>query len=213
MFRRLRPFFAVIVPAILVLVLAFVLLCYLNRWDEFVVITLIPMWAWAAVATLVSVIAWLALKSRFALLTFALWLIAGIALSDETAGLLREFHAAVTGSRPAPAIKAEEPIAEHLRVVTLNCDDGKAEATGDLKGLKPDIVLLQEAPDRAASSVPSNAPSLHGDASANPSPIRPPGASWPRWSARVAKGSTWSMSTCREPRPALISGRRTVGGS
>ena len=152
MIRRLRQVFAVIVPAILVLVLMFVLLCYLNRWDEFVVVTLIPMWAWAGVGTLVSLICWPLLKSRFCLLTFGLWFVTGIALSDETSGLLREFHAAVTGNRTAPTISPAtgQAITEHLRVVTLNCDDGTVEATKGIAKLRPDIVLLQEAPERAA---------------------------------------------------------------
>ncbi len=152
MLRTLRHFFAIAVPVILVLVMLFVLLCHLNRWDEFVVITLIPIWAWAATGVLVSIIAWPTLKSGLSLLTFALWTIVGVALSDETAGLLREFHAAVTGGKP-PAIAqpVDPPVPmETLRVVTLNCDDATAAATANLKKLEPDIVLLQEAPDRAA---------------------------------------------------------------
>ncbi|MCB1232565.1 MAG: endonuclease/exonuclease/phosphatase family protein [Verrucomicrobiae bacterium] len=149
MLRRLRHLLAFAVPLILVLVLLFVLLCYLNRWDEFVVITLIPMWAWAAVGMLVSLIAWPAFKSRFSLVTFFLWLIAGVAISDESAGLIREFHAAVTDSKPSPTVGTQDVIAGRLRVISLNCDDGTAEATAGLKKLAPDIVMLQEAPDRA----------------------------------------------------------------
>ncbi len=147
MLRRLRHFFAVAIPVFLVVVLLIVLLCYLNRWDELVVITLIPMWAWAGAGVLISIVAWPTLKSRLSLVTFALWLIAGVALSDETAGLLREFRAAVSGGKPKPA--SSEPGPEKLRIVTLNCNDGTVEATTGLKKLAPDIVLLQEAPERA----------------------------------------------------------------
>lgn len=152
MLRHLRQFFAITVPVILVLLMAFVLLCYLNSWDEFVVITLIPIWAWAALGVIVSVIAWPTLKSGLSLVTFALWTIVGVALSDETAGLLREFHAAVTGGKPTTfAGSTVDPTSTGtLRVITLNCDDATAAATADLRKLNPDIVLLQEAPDRAA---------------------------------------------------------------
>ncbi|MCB1064655.1 MAG: endonuclease/exonuclease/phosphatase family protein [Verrucomicrobiae bacterium] len=148
MLRRLRQFFAVAIPTVLVLVLAVVLLCYLNRWDELVVITLIPMWAWASVGMLVSIIAWPTLKSQFSLFTFALWLIAGVALSDETAGLLREFRAAVAGGNTPAEGATEQPAPERLRIVTLNCGEGNEDATSELKKLEPDIVLLQEAPER-----------------------------------------------------------------
>ena len=147
MLRRLRHFLAIAIAAILVALLAIVLLCYVNRWDQAVVITLIPIWAWAAIAMLISGIAWPALKSRFCLVMFAVWLVVGIALSDETAGLLRVFRAGIAGDSPRPI--SSERTGDRLRVITINCDSGILEAAESLKKRDPDIVFLQNAADRA----------------------------------------------------------------
>lgn len=147
MLRRLRHFFAIAVPVGLILLLGVVLLCYSNRWDQAVVITLVPMWGWAALGMLLSAIAWPALKSPLSLVAFSLWLIAGIALSDETAGLLRVFRSGLTGDSPSPI--SSEKGRDRLRVITINCEEGILEVTETLKKLHPDIVFLQNASDRA----------------------------------------------------------------
>ena len=147
MLRRLRHFFAVAIPIGLILLLGIVLMCYVNRWDQAVVITLIPMWGWAAFGMLVSAIAWPVLKSPLSLVTFALWLIVGIALSDETAGLLRVFRSGLAGESPDPISTEKGP--DRLRVITINCEGGILEVAETLEKLHPDIVFLQNASDRA----------------------------------------------------------------
>jgi hypothetical protein len=147
MLRTLRQILSITIPATLLLMNLGVVLCFWNRWDEWVAVTLVPIWAWAAFGVVVSGIVWPACKSRFALFTFALWLATGIALSDETAGLLREFRAAVTRGTPSLSLTANAPGPDRLRVATVNCADGMIEATETLEKTKPDLVLLQEAPE------------------------------------------------------------------
>jgi hypothetical protein len=147
MLRTLRQTVSFVIPAFLLLLNLGVVLCYWNRWDEWVAITLVPMWAWAAFGTFLSGIVWPTCKSRFALFTFGLWLITGLALSDETAGLLREFRGALTDGNPALSLTENAPGAERLRVATVNCAEGMIEATANLEKMKPDLILLQEAPE------------------------------------------------------------------
>lgn len=148
MLRRIRHFFAVAVPTGLILLLAAVLLCYVNRWDQTVPITLVPMWAWAGFAMLVSAIAWPLLKSPLSLVTFALWLVAGVALSDETAGLIRVFRSGLAGDSPPPISAEKGP--DRLRVITVNAAGAEVpESLDSLSRLGPDIVFLQEVMDRA----------------------------------------------------------------
>ncbi|MCB1090415.1 MAG: endonuclease/exonuclease/phosphatase family protein [Verrucomicrobiae bacterium] len=147
MLRSLRQILSIAIPVILLVLYLGVVLCFWNHWDELVVVTLIPIWAWAAVSLVLSALAWALSKNHLALASFGLWLVTGIALSDETTGLLRQFRAALTEGSAA----TEEP-AVRLRVATLNCAEGQIESTEALEKMAPDLVLLQEAPEPQALS-------------------------------------------------------------
>lgn len=155
MLRSLRQILALAIPAGLIVLFCGVMLCFWNRWDELVVVTLIPIWAWAAASALLSALCWFLAKNRLALFTFALWLLAGIGLSDETAGLLRDFRSALGGAGPPPA----DPAAR-LRVVTAQGAAAGIGALGELEKLKPDLILIQEAPE--PENLPVMAERLYG---------------------------------------------------
>ncbi|MGY8641180.1 MAG: endonuclease/exonuclease/phosphatase family protein [Verrucomicrobiales bacterium] len=142
--RHLRSLISIGAPITIGAILVAVLLCYLNRWDSFVVITLIPIWAWAMAGMLSSIIFGAKFKSRVCIVLFFLWLLVGVLMSDETQSLGREFKVAVSGGKTVP--KEGERV---FRIITVNCSMGRIEAVNKVKDLKPDIVFLQEAPEKA----------------------------------------------------------------
>lgn len=151
MWRPIRQFLAVTIPTALLLLNAAVVLCFWNLWDEWVAVTVIPIWAWSGAGVLISVLAWPILKSRLALLSLASWLITGLALADETPGLLRQFRSAVVGGGPSLMATPHPPtspgIRPRLRVATLHCGGEAIAAVAKLESLRPDLVLLQEVPE------------------------------------------------------------------
>ncbi len=143
--RILRQFFSIAGPGLIALGLIFVSMCYLNRWDAVVVVTLIPVWIWAIGGMGFSVLFGGLFKSRTCFVLFFAWFLFGLVGSDETRSLGREFAVAISGKR--------EPTSEDtktFRVVSINCDNGKVAAAMESVGLKPDIVFLQESPDKEA---------------------------------------------------------------
>jgi len=125
-----------------------VMMCFINRWDQFVTITLIPIWIWAITATLLSLISLIVLNGRLAILSSLIWLGTGIICADETSSLIREVKASYVRSREPSIQDSESKLADpnHLRVITLNCSDRNSDAVKEIKSLKPDIVFLQECP-------------------------------------------------------------------
>lgn len=148
MIRVARSFMAVAAPVALLGLHFAVMMCYINRWDQFAPVTLVPIWAWAMVGMIASLLSLLVFNGRLSILSMLIWLGTGLICADETPPLLREVKASYQRSlAPEKADKAIKPRGTgHLRVITLNCSDRNVEAAKELKSLEPDIVFLQECP-------------------------------------------------------------------
>lgn len=148
MLRMIPSFLAVAAPIALLALHFLVMMCYINRWDQFVTITLIPIWIWAIIGILLSLFSLLVLKGKLAILSLLTWLGTGLICADETPALLREIKDSYLRSNsPAKQERGAKPIdPNHLRVISLNCTTRNIEAAKELKSLQPDIILLQECP-------------------------------------------------------------------
>ena len=148
MIRVALSFMAVAIPVALLGLHFVVMMCFINRWDQFVTITLIPIWMWAIVGILLSLFSLIFLKGKLAILSLLIWLGTGLICADETPALLREVKASYQRSRTTPpqANDSKHIDPNHLRVITLNCSDRNLDAAKELKSLKPDIVFIQECP-------------------------------------------------------------------
>lgn len=124
-------------PALVSLALCAALaVVYALRPDGAAAVTVFPVWAWLLPGLLVAAAGWT--KPRWALLAALAWVLYLGALAEEPGSLWR-------GRTTAPV-----PGPGGLRVVTLNCAGGSEAAAGEVVAYHPDVVLLQEAPARAA---------------------------------------------------------------
>ncbi len=119
----------------------FVTFCYAIRPDDCAAITVFPVWTWPLPGLLLTATGWSRHTKRFAAAVVLLWLAYLLVLAEEPWSLLRSLR------RPLP--HSSEPGRQRtLRVVSLNCAGGSAQAAAEVAQLAPDIVLLQEAPIR-----------------------------------------------------------------
>ena len=153
MWRPLKKTLATLVPAILLILFIAVMICFLNRWDSMVAITLIPVWAWAALGMTLSLLSWVCFRGPFAAVVFSIWLASGLILSEEPRSLIRELYL-------HPASRLPEEL-KTLRVVNVNAE-GMEENLRVSTVLKPDIVIIQQAPEGEALN--QFARDLFGDA-------------------------------------------------
>ncbi len=145
MIRVARSFMAVAAPVALLGLHFAVMMCYINRWDQFVPVTLVPIWIWAIVGMIASLLSLLIFKGRLSILSLLIWLGTGLICADETPALMREVKASYHRSLgPGKTAKTSETV--QLRAVTLNCSDRNLKAAKELKNLEPDIVFLQQCP-------------------------------------------------------------------
>lgn len=147
MLRTLRHILAIVVPLLLLVLLLGVVLCFWNRWDETVVVTLIPIWVWAGFGIVISAIVWPTFKSPLAAITFALWTATGVALADETSGLLRQIGALFAKpADPAPLAAKGSATSDRIRIATLNLShlDTPPSDWQSIADLRPDLVFFQE---------------------------------------------------------------------
>lgn len=117
------------------LLLVFVSFSYALRPDGLAAVTLWPPWIWLLPGLLPVLIGAVKPRLRFTGVVGAAWGLFLLGFGEEPRSLVRP----VTDlGRPRP-----EGV---LRVVSLNCAGGSAEAAGEVAELRPDIVLLQETP-------------------------------------------------------------------
>ena len=138
MWRSLKKTLATLVPALLLFLFIAVMICFLNRWDSMVTITLIPVWAWAAFGMTLSLLSWICFRGSFAAVVFSIWLASGLILSEEPRSLIRELFLPPASSLPEEL--------RTLRVVNINAE-GMEENLRISAVLKPDIVIIQQAPE------------------------------------------------------------------
>jgi len=155
MWRRIQKTLATLLPILFLLAAMVLAASYLNRWDGMVALTLVPIWAWAGLGMVLSLLAWLVTRGSGLLVTFSLFLGLGLAFSEETRGLLREFSRSIE-----PKTVPDGRVL--IRVVSFDLEG----ADSDLRRVadwEPQILLLQGVPD----GVPLEefGESLHGEGS------------------------------------------------
>jgi len=143
MWRKTQKTLAIFIPSMLLLVYVTVAISLLNRWDAMVVFTLIPVWVWAGLGMAVSLLCWLICRGLPSLLIFCLCLASGIIFSEETVGIARELALEIEGKDTAPA--AGDPGV--IRIVNVN-SAGSADVLRRAIDARPDILVIQEAPDK-----------------------------------------------------------------
>lgn len=110
---------------------------YQFRPDPFAALTILPAWAWLSLA-LPMVFGWRRANRPWMMLASAAWLLFTTVHVEELSSLARGLLRPVDEDKPAGA----------LRVITLNCGGGHADALAETLPLKPDVLLLQEPPSR-----------------------------------------------------------------
>ncbi len=144
MWRNVQKLLGVALPVALLLLYAVVGVCLLNRWDSAVPITLVPIWAWSVIGMSGALIAWIFDRTIKPLVIFFLYLFSGVGLAEETHGIIRELAFTSRGPSDSEAGK-ENP----FRIISLNCG-GSEVPLRRVTNLKPDLLLLQKAPDEGA---------------------------------------------------------------
>ena len=110
---------------------------YQFRPDPFAALTIWPAWSWLSLA-LPIVFIWRRANRRWMMLAGAAWLLFAAVHVEEVSTLARGLLRPVDEDKPAGT----------LRVITLNCGGGHADALAETLPLHPDILLLQEPPSR-----------------------------------------------------------------
>ena len=110
---------------------------YQLRPDSFAALTVLPAWSWLLLA-FPLVFGWRRAYRRWTTLAAAAWLLFAVVHVEELSSLARGWFHPIVDDKPAGA----------LRVVTLNCGGGHADALAETLPLKPDVLLLQEPPAR-----------------------------------------------------------------
>jgi len=119
--------------------LIFIALANLLQPDGLAAVTLWPVWVWPLPGLGLLALAWDRRRARWILGVAAAWVLVTPALAEETRSLLR----------------LGQPPGHDIRVVSFNCATNTEGLAEELRGLKPDIVLLQEIslPDRQARAL------------------------------------------------------------
>jgi len=115
--------------------------CYALRSDWIAAVTVFPPWAWVVVGFGLPAFRLLSLGRRSAVLVTFVWLVFLLAFADHPAAMFRY------SAWPAAQWAAARYEGRGVRVISLNCASSAAAAR-EVAALQPDIVLLQESPDR-----------------------------------------------------------------
>ena len=112
--------------------------CYSARPDACSAITVFPAWIWLVPGLMLSVLGFQRKEKRLFGLVIAAWMVFLMIETEEPLSLVR--------TRLPRKMQSN---GESLRVVSLNCNIGSRLAAGEVAAYQPDIVLLQESPNRA----------------------------------------------------------------
>ncbi len=125
------------------------LLCffYMFRRDSWAAATFLPPWIWLLPGLLLAVLGFRSSNKRVFLAVVLLWGVFLCAFSEEPWSLLKSLVR--SGVKHDIAFLAERKSGGGVRVATLNCAGANIEAAAEIAPYSPDIVLLQESPNRA----------------------------------------------------------------
>lgn len=127
--------FALSLPIMLILVHAI-------QPDILTAATMIPPWLWLLPAIVLLGFGFRAARNWSWRLAAALWLVFAICYIEQTWSIPRWIF-------KSPAVAAQSSATfDGIRVATLNCNGGKLAGGRETGKFRPDIVLLQESPDK-----------------------------------------------------------------
>jgi vancomycin resistance protein VanJ len=130
---------------------------YVIRADAIAAVTVCPPWAWAIAGLGITSLAGICRAGgKLIGATYLVWGAYLLATADVPAALFRN-----APERVANAIQLEGPDHWNIRVVSLNCGLGNAQAAREITPLRPQVVLLQESP--SATTIEELARELFGD--------------------------------------------------
>lgn len=118
--------------------------CYLRRPDACAAVTVWPVWIWVAPGLLFAALACERKRLRPLKLGALFWLLFLLIFAEEPKSLLR------WNAGAPPNWEALRREGKALRVLSINCGGGVKEALQEAAALNPDIILVQEKPNRAA---------------------------------------------------------------
>jgi vancomycin resistance protein VanJ len=118
-------------------------ICYALRPDACAAVTLWPPWLWLVPGLVILLLGSRRRYRRAVLCAAALWLAYLLIFSEEPRTMLR-----FGGLSDAEFAQARHR-GEALRIISLNCAGGSAQAAAEVEPYDPDIVLLQESPSHA----------------------------------------------------------------
>lgn len=117
-------------------------LCYYLRRDSCAALTFFPAWVWLVPGIIITIPALKSKRRRWAFIVLLMWAAFILAFDEEPRSLLRSPDVSTNEFQSARAH------GKAIRVITLNCAGGNANAAAEVKKYRPDIVLLQESPGR-----------------------------------------------------------------
>lgn len=120
----------------------FLAICYVARSDACAAVTIIPPWAWLVPGVFLAAFNLRGRGKRKGWLVIAAWVLFLFVLTEEPWSLARGLL------HPGRFEKEAKPEGETLRVISLNCAIGNRLAAEEVVRYRPDIVLLQESPNR-----------------------------------------------------------------
>jgi vancomycin resistance protein VanJ len=123
------------------LLCAALFLSYTTEPDFCAALTFWPVWIWAIAGIILSLIA-LGVNKEFRLAVASVWILLVIFEAEEPLALLRS---CLYSSRDC---KSYCPKGNCLRIISLNCAGANPDAAEELIRYAPDIVLLQESPQK-----------------------------------------------------------------
>jgi endonuclease/exonuclease/phosphatase family metal-dependent hydrolase len=132
----------------------FMLTIFILRPDSFSAVTIWPVWFWLIGGLFGLLLFSSAISRRMRFVILGLWVVFGLVCCDEPVSLLR-FR---TLSDLKPEVRLDSGI---VRVISLNCGGGSAEALNEVVEFQPDIVLAQESP--SSEDVAKTAKRLYGN--------------------------------------------------
>lgn len=138
--QLLRQVRAVLLGLSLLLLILIVFL-YWRQPDLFAIITIWPRWVWLGPGIVLALAGWSRARKRTANLLLILWLLYLLFFLEEPHSLVR------FGPWPSPGWQAARARGQAFRLVSLNCA-GSARAVAEVKQYHPDVLLLQESPNK-----------------------------------------------------------------
>ena len=135
-------FLNILVTGISLLLFLFLTLCYRQQYDACAAVTVYPSWVWFLCGLCFAFILNKNKYKRTAVSTFCLWLLFLVYFADTPLSLWR----GIGNPSDREWIDAREQ-QRAMRVISLNCSGRKTSVLA-LKQWEPDLILLQETPNK-----------------------------------------------------------------